>query len=59
MAVMRRINPDARRYGLAILVALVALLLRRMLSPLLGAEIPITLRGGLSQSHEQMTKQLR
>ena len=38
---MRRvITPKARGYFLAILAALVALLLRKMLSPLLGAENP-------------------
>jgi len=37
---MHRITPKARGYFLAILAALVALLLRKMLSPLLGAENP-------------------
>ena len=36
----RRINPGARPYFLAILSALAALLLRKMLSPLLGADNP-------------------
>ena len=37
---MRRFIPDARRYVVAILAALIALLLRNMLSPLLGASNP-------------------
>jgi len=37
---MRRVTPKARGYFLAILAALVALLLRKMISPLLGAENP-------------------
>jgi len=37
---MRRITPDARRYVLAVLAALAALLLRGMLTPLLGATNP-------------------
>lgn len=37
---MRRIAPDARRYALAILAALAALLLRRTLTPLFGHENP-------------------
>ncbi len=37
---MRRFIPDARRYSVAILAALVALLLRKVLSPLLGADNP-------------------
>jgi PAS domain-containing protein len=37
---MRKFIPDARRYFVAILAALVALLLRRMLSPFLGADNP-------------------
>lgn len=37
---MRRVSPKARGYFLAILAALVALLLRKMLSPLLGAGNP-------------------
>ncbi len=37
---MHRITPKARGYFLAILAALVALLLRKMLSPLLGTENP-------------------
>lgn len=36
----RRVNPGARSYFLAILSALAALLLRMMLSPLLGADNP-------------------
>src|SRR5580704_18970579 len=37
---MRRVTPKVRGYFLAILAALVALLLRKMLSPLLGAGNP-------------------
>jgi two-component system, NarL family, sensor kinase len=37
---MRRLIPDARRYGLAILASLVALLVREMLSPLFGVHNP-------------------
>ncbi len=37
---MRRFIPDARRYSVAILAALVALQLRKVLSPLLGADNP-------------------
>jgi PAS domain S-box-containing protein len=37
---MRRVNPEARRYVLAVLAALVALFLRKMLAPLLGASNP-------------------
>ncbi len=37
---MRRFFPDARRYGVAILASLVALLVREMLSPLLGEGNP-------------------
>jgi len=37
---IRRISLDARRYFLAVLAALVALLLRKMLSPLLGTDNP-------------------
>jgi PAS domain S-box-containing protein len=37
---MRRIAPDARRYVLAVLAALVALLAREILSPLMGASNP-------------------
>jgi len=37
---MRRIIPAARRYSLAILAALAALLLRKMLAPLFGQENP-------------------
>jgi PAS domain S-box-containing protein len=37
---MRRISPDARRYVFAVLAALAALLLRGMLTPLLGATNP-------------------
>jgi len=37
---MHRITPKARGYFLAVLAALVALMLRKMLSPLLGAEDP-------------------
>ena len=37
---MRRITPDSRRYILAVLAALVALFLRKTLSPLLGASNP-------------------
>jgi PAS domain S-box-containing protein len=37
---MRRVIPDARRYSLAILAALAALLLRKMLTPLFGYENP-------------------
>lgn len=37
---MRRITPDARRYFLAVVSALVALLLRGMLTPLLGTDNP-------------------
>jgi PAS domain S-box-containing protein len=40
MLSMRRIAPDARRYILAVLAALVALFLRKMLAPLLGASNP-------------------
>jgi PAS domain S-box-containing protein len=37
---MRKVTPDARRYVLAVLAALVALFLRKTLSPLLGASNP-------------------
>ncbi|MGA7926982.1 MAG: DUF4118 domain-containing protein [Candidatus Sulfotelmatobacter sp.] len=37
---MRRFIPDARRYVVAILASLVALIVREMLSPLLGAHNP-------------------
>ena len=37
---MRRISPDARRYVLAVLAALAALVLRGMLTPLFGATNP-------------------